>query len=197
MPVDIVRKAREVFAENGPNNPLNRLSDSDKVVLWAFLTVYKNLTDSTMPSPTTDHWEGASKIATQSKTLATRIKSMVFQGEKADLLAPYMHTFQDLPAQLDAFSNQLGGLMNSLGKPGQKSKVFPIEFLIAASEFVKNKTGNYQDEHLAELFQAIGSKAESKDFSGDAIRKKRKYFRKEYPLLYASALEYARKASHP
>jgi hypothetical protein len=69
-----------------------------------------------------------------------------------------------------------------------------------ASEFVRCRTGKHYDEHLAELFQAINNDSDLKDFSGDAIRRKREHFKKAYPLLYASlankALQRKRQRKH-
>jgi hypothetical protein len=65
---------------------------------------------------------------------------------------------------------------------------------VAASEFVRLRTGQYFDEHVAELYQAITASKHSlsEDLSGDAIRKKRDYTAKNYPDLYSEALNCAR-----
>ncbi len=76
-----------------------------------------------------------------------------------------------------------------MGKRGHKRQMFAGQFLIEASEFVRLKTGQHYDEHLAELFQAIGTRSINEDLSGDAIRKKREYFDKWYPRLYKSVLK--------
>ncbi len=67
-----------------------------------------------------------------------------------------------------------------------------------ASEFVRLKTGGYNDEHFAELIQALDLKFDfGADFSGDAIRKKRGYISDNYPLLYSNALKEAQRFATP
>jgi hypothetical protein len=86
----------------------------------------------------------------------------------------------------------LGEVLNSVGKPGHKDEVLATQWLIQASEFVRWKTRQYNDEHLAEVFQVIAKRPISDDFSGAAIRKKRLYLKKHYPMLYANALKRAK-----
>src|SRR5208283_3047648 len=85
---------------------------------------------------------------------------------------------------LHAFASRLGGVLGLFGKAGHKERVMNNQILIMASEFVRLRTGKHYDEHLAELFQAISMDSNLKDFSGDAIRKKREHFKKTYPLFY-------------
>jgi hypothetical protein len=80
--------------------------------------------------------------------------------------------------------------LRAIGKPGHKHKSFPNQLIVAASEFVRCKTGSYNDEHLAELFQPIANDV-SDDLSGDAIRKRRDQMETTYPDLYAAALRLA------
>lgn len=95
--------------------------------------------------------------------------------------------FQDLPPRLEAFGILFGELLNRVvGKSGQKNKLAKNEFLVMASEFVLLKTNRYNDEHLAELIQALSDEADLSDFSGDAIHKKREHMKRIYPLVYAS-----------
>ena len=101
---------------------------------------------------------------------------------------------EDLPRRLGAFAGLLGGFVRLfVGKPGHEEKVMHNRSLILASEYVRCRTGKYYDEHLAELFQAINNDSDLKDFSGDAIRRKREHFKKAYPLLYASVATKASK----
>jgi hypothetical protein len=55
--------------------------------------------------------------------------------------------------------------LGAIGKPGHKHKSFPNQLIVAASEFVRCKTGSYNDEHLAEIFQPIANDV-SDDLSG-------------------------------
>ena len=79
-------------------------------------------------------------------------------------------------------------LDNLVGKRGHKEKVQKNTFLIMASEFVRVKTGNYYDEHLAELLQTLPriDLNQQEDISGDSIRKKREHLKKVYPVIYAN-----------
>jgi hypothetical protein len=50
----------------------------------------------------------------------------------------------------------------------------------------------YYDEHVAELYQGISERDVRRDFSADAIRKKRDRLLTQYPHVYAEALEMAK-----
>jgi hypothetical protein len=127
--------------------------------------------------------------------LGARLKSQIFGGTtSSQALVPFAAGFEDLPLRLIVFSKTLGEALNSFRKPGHKDKVLATQGLIQASEFVFLKTGQHSDEHLAELFQAIGKRSAAEDLSGDAIRKKRKYLSERYPILYAQALKSVRRA---
>ena len=94
--------------------------------------------------------------------------------------------FHDLPPRLEAFGILFGGLLDRIvGKRGQKNKLAKNQILLVASEFVRLKTNRYNDEHLAELIQALRDKSDLSDFSGDAIHKKREHLKRTYPLVYA------------
>ncbi len=94
--------------------------------------------------------------------------------------------------RLVGFSKTLGEALNSFGKPGRKDEALATQGLIQASEFVRLKSGRYNDEHLAGVFQIIARRPISDDFSGAAIRKKRLYLKKHYPVLYDGALRSAK-----
>jgi hypothetical protein len=69
--------------------------------------------------------------------------------------------------------------------------------LVAASEFVKLKLGDYCDEHVAELYQAVSDALPDEDLSGAAIYRKRAYLKRHYPDLCADAVAKANHASKP
>ena len=89
----------------------------------------------------------------------------------------------------------MGENLKLLGKPGHKGRNIKSKFLIIASEFVRLKLGDYFDEHLAELYEAVTAPPFKEELSGDAIRKKRKYLKTNYPGLYAEILKEAMRAS--
>jgi hypothetical protein len=159
MPIDYEKVVKESFQNVGPKNPLKRLSDSDKRLLLAFLDVYVRAPDL---APAYLLWEKAARIATEANSLGRSIRSVVFEGHLAEVLAPFVEGFQDLPARLLSFSLHLGVLLdNAAGKRGHKGKVQKNIFLIMASELVRLKTGNHYDEHLAELLQTVNPMIES------------------------------------
>jgi hypothetical protein len=182
--LDSVRKA---FAQTGPSNPLRKLSGPDKEVLYALLGTYAVMADSRKKFVVGELWEDASKIAKQSKALATRIEDYIFHGPSGQAFAQHFLGYRHLPKELSSFSNELDKKANALGKPGHKATMLSTSKLVMASEFIRRKTGDYQDEHIAELYQAICDRDSSDDFSGDAIRKKRASLRQRNPALYAYA----------
>lgn len=194
MAFDITKRVGKAFESTGPRNPLNRLQEVDKCLLWAWLTVYSSC--EVEPKKRFDFlsWlERTTQTAADADALATRIQAQVFQSEFAKSVSPFVIGFQDVPLRLHAFASRLGEVLGSFGKPGHKGRVLNNRFLIMASEFVRLRTGKHHDEHLAELYQAIrmepeNSSATPGDFSGDAIRKKREHFKKTYPLLYRHAM---------
>ena len=182
--LDSVKKA---FAQTGPRNPLKKLSGPDKKVLYALLCIYAVMADPRKKFVVAGLWEDASKIAKQSKALATRIENYIFHGLSGQAFAQHFLGYRHLPRELSSFSHELDKKANALGKPGHKATMLSTSTLVMASEFVRRKTGNYQDEHIAELYQAICDTGLSNDFSGDAIRKKRVSLQQRNPALYAYA----------
>lgn len=195
MAVDITKRVRNAFENTSPRNPLNKLHESDKCLLWALLTVYSyGETKPKKRSGVENQLEQATQTATDAAALAERIQVEVFQGELTEPLRPFLSGFQDLPLRLHAFASRLGSVVGSFGKAGHKERMLNNQNLIMASEFVRLRTGGYHDEHLAELFQAMSLDPKNRsdnpdDFSGDAIRAKRKHFKKTYPLLYRQAVK--------
>jgi hypothetical protein len=59
------------------------------------------------------------------------------------------------------------------------------------SVLVKYSTGGYCEEQIGVLLNKIGGYSSSEKPTGDAIRKKRLFLRKYYPMHYADALRTA------
>ena len=194
MPIDYLDVVKEAFENIGPRNPLKKLSDSDKRLLVAFLDWYMFPANYEQAF---SFLEEAASIASEAAALAGRIRSGVFKGDTARILAPFVVSFQDLPVQLQAFSTQLGTLLDQLvGKRGHKAKVQKNCILITASEFVRLKTTHHYDEHLAELLQTVSPRIDlnvQEDISGDSIRKKREHLKKHYPILHAEIVDRLRR----
>lgn len=170
---------------------MRALSNRDKSLLASFVTVYLDLPVPGQALEELNQWDELSRTARKSITCAKRIREALDSqfGQALKFSPPLKSTlerFGDLPSRLETFGLLLGGLLDRLvGKQGQKNKLVRNKFLIMASEFVRLRTNKYNDEHLAELIQALSNASELADFSGDAIHKKRMHLKKAYPLIYA------------
>lgn len=193
---DIRDFAAKAFQEIHPNNPRNKLNDSDRKILWALLMAYAHASRTKHGGKAKaffEEWDSMSKTVADAAKLGARLKSQIFGGTtSSQALVPFAAGFEDLPMRLIVFSKTLGEALDSFGKPGHKDKVLVTQG-IQASEFVYLKTGQHYDEHLAELFQAIGKRSAAEDLSRDAIRKKRERLKEHYPVLYANAVKRAKR----
>ena len=188
--------AGKAFQEIHPKNPLNKLNDSDRKALWALLMAYdyaSRIKRGERTNAFLKELDSMSKTVADAAKLGARLKSQVFEGTSSEALRPFTAGFEDLPMRLIGFSKTLGEALNSFGKQGHKAKILANQSLVQASEFVLVKTGQHYDEHLAELFQAIGNRPEELELTGDAIRKKREHLKGSYPVLYANALKLAKR----
>ncbi|SPE17647.1 hypothetical protein SBA5_110007 [Candidatus Sulfotelmatomonas gaucii] len=180
------------------NNPLNQLDDSNCKFLWALLMMYAEVTSPRKTrNAVLDQLERVSKtvskVVADATKVAARLESEIFLGPFVEPLRPFLVGFEDLPMRLVQFSNRLEMVLDSTGKCGHKRQNLAAQFLIQASEFVRLKTGQHNDEHVADLFQQIGKRSVKLDLSGDAIRKKRKYLKDQNPIALASAVRRARR----
>jgi hypothetical protein len=177
------------FAHTGPRNPLKAFDEADK---WRLVSLLAMFLVSPSPSDNAvEDFEKLAEIARHTKTWAKKIRLALntqFSRELQSMpsLKTVLGSFHDLPLRVEAFGILFGGLLDRIvGKSGQKSKLVKNQFLIMASEFVRLKTKRYNDEHLAELIQALSGAADLSDISGDAIHKKREHMKRTYPLVYA------------
>jgi hypothetical protein len=195
MVVDLVGPTAQAFRHIAATNPLRKLSGPDQKILYSMLKVYAAVTTQDGKRRSKDGLlEKEAKLVADAAKLGSKLESEVFQGPNSDVLFPYISSFSDLPRQLTEFSKVVGGMLDLFGKRGHKEGNLYGFFLIVASEFVRLKTGQHYDEHLAELYQAVSERSLSEDLSGDAIRKRREYLKKSYPDLYSWMLERARTA---
>jgi hypothetical protein len=179
------RASAKAFAHLAGDNPLGRLAPRDRIYVWALLLLYAGEKGSKSSRNYFEPLEKVHKLAADAAKLAKGIESEIFGGSLSEVLLPFSAKFKNLPTDLADFSTRLGDTASAVGRRGHQQKVFKNLSLIEASEFTRLKTGQHYDEHLAELFQATaaGRRELSEDFSGDAIRKKRVYMAKNYPLL--------------
>jgi len=172
---------------------LRNLSSEDQVVLWALLKLYDAGNRGDKKRSPVAELEKLTELAKRTAQLAQELGTDVFSGPMAPLLSQVTTGYEHLPKQLGQFSTRLGTALSHLGKPGRKYEVATKKWLVVASEFVRLKSGQYYDEHLTELFQAIREDTGiDDDFSGDAIRKQRERMSKEYPAAYQAAIIEAR-----
>jgi len=190
-------RAAKAFENISPGSPLNELYERDRAYLCALLFLYAWLTTELRKGKTADDTvEKVSKVVADAATYAAKLELELFRGPHSDVLRPFSAKYEDLPERLVRLSEELGTLLDSVGKRGHKQRVFATQFLVEASEFVRLRTGQHYDEYLAELFQSVaeGLRPLSEDLSGDAIRKNREYAKRNYPEFCAQALERARTA---
>jgi hypothetical protein len=189
---DFARTVPSFFDNLGPNNPLKWLTSYDKRLLTSFLGAF--LVGGTRKGPRGsddpfEELEEASRVGAEAAQLAEKIQRTVFEGNVAKSLGPLLGP-TDLPALLREFSKHISEMFETfVGKAGHKRKVTRTRILVLASELVRRRTGNYNDEHLAELLQAVaGETGHADDYSGDMIRKRREYLDKHYNFLYVHVL---------
>jgi hypothetical protein len=199
MVVDLNRPTAQAFRHIAANNPLRKLSEPDRELLYSMLKIYSAVTIQggkrrSRGRSKDGFLEMEAKLVADAAKLGSELEAEVFHGPNSDVLLPFISSFSDLPRQLAEFSKVVGGMLDLFGKRGHHEGNLYGFFLIVASEFVRLKTGQHYDEHLAELHQVISERSLSEDLSGDAIRKRRKYLKKCYPELYSWMLERARKA---
>jgi len=197
MVVDLVGPTAQAFRDVAATNPLRKLSEPDRKLLYSMLKVYAAVTtqDGKRRSKGQSKdglLEKEAKLVADAAKLGSKLESEVFHGPNSDVLLPYISSFSGLPGQLAEFSKVVGGMLDLLGKRGHKEGNLCDFFLIVASGFVLLKVGQHYDEHLAELYQAVSERPLTADLSGDAIRKRREYLKKCYPDLYSWMLERAR-----
>lgn len=180
--------SKNAFNKVGPKNPLNRLNPSDKELLFSTLFVYSRAQGSLEAD---EVLERAARVAAEGARLAEKLDEHVFKEPAADILREFLSPFISVPVQLRGLS----ALLSLDGKPGRKRDVFENQLLIMASEFVRMKLGSFYDEHVADLFQSFFPEDSRSEFSGDAIRKKRSYLKKEYPEVYSQVLAIAERMS--
>ncbi len=197
MVVDLVGPTAQAFRHVSATNPLRKLSEPDRKLLYSMLKVYAAVIPQggkRRPKGRSENGllEKEAKLVADAAKLGSKLESEVFHGPNSDVLLPYISSFSDLPGQLAEFSKVVGGMLDLFGKRGHKEGNLYGFFLIVVSEFVRLKTGQHYDEHLAELYQAVSERPLAADLSGDAIRKRREYLKKCYPDLYSWMLERAR-----
>ena len=180
----------KAFQEIALNSALHQLSPLEQDILCALLETYvMRLNAPPSPLEDEDYLEIVACVVAEGARFGEKLQSVLFT--EPSLLSAHLARFKDLPKRLMDLAEVLGPALDRMGKRGHKREVSANYDLIVASEFVRLITGTHHDERLAELFQALFDRPLELDLSGDAIRKKRKYFKKYYPHQNASALQMA------
>jgi hypothetical protein len=188
MTFDRQAAAKAAYASTSKKNPLNDFSDHDKQTMWALIKVTK---ESAGEKGGLDHLDRLHHIISEATNLADRLEDLLQDKLITNLFAPFLEQHTNLPAGLRAFASEIGRHLDLLGKPGHYGTVFTNVRLTAVSEFIKQKTGRYNDENLSELMQGVRPIKVDENFSGDAIRKRRMNLKKSYSAMYALAMEFA------
>jgi hypothetical protein len=184
-PYEARKAVAQAFDCLGEANPLRAMAEADKAVVWGTLGLFAD--ERSAPSRYEQQWDRLAQVAADAAKLASRIEE-ILQADHGEVLNRRLKNSRDLPTHLSSFADQAGGLVKTLGETDLKRRrALQDRFLIYASEFVKLKTGTWNDEHLAELLQTMRSV--SADFSGDAIRKTRERFRQKHHVLYEITLK--------
>ena len=134
-----------------------------------------------------DELERVAATVSEATSFAAKLESEVFQGPYE--LLPWTARYRELPKQLAELSRGIESELNYYGKRGHKAELSANTWLVCAVEFAKFKLGRPCYEDIAELFQALEERPISEDFSGDAIRKKVRYIKRQYRPIHDSSVQ--------
>jgi hypothetical protein len=177
----------EAFERLGPKNPLRKLSDEDRWLLWGLLIRFVQWRDK--PFDYLKTLDRAAETASSAAELAKKMQA-TFRVDHIEPLNGLLEHFRGVPAVLYLYAEKVESLVNKIGKKGHKQRTVTTASLIEASEFVRLKTRSWNDEHLIELLQFIpdflsGPEHKSTEaFDGSFIRKRRERFKRDYPAFY-------------
>jgi hypothetical protein len=178
-------------------NVILKMREKDRGVLRVLCQLYckeKTGKDSAdMYQPLDD----AEKLAKRAGTLAAEMEAVIFRGLAREALGELPPVLNGLPGFLRAFDEIVRRQLKVFGKPGFKWNRAMAAELTRISEFVKETTGSYNDEHLAEYLQQFDEDALDSDLSGDAIAKKRNRLIEECPEVYEVVRADARLLGRP
>ena len=183
---------KKYFEHLSPSNPLSSLAPEEQWAIFAILLMYGRLSESPDTKATLEKLEKSYQILDQVTSLADSLDSaIVAEIFPLDRLLGEWR----LSTHLRKFASTLHlGLRLMAKRRSQFNPITGADLLVLASEIVERLTGGYADEHVAELFQVMPVQVADpdtsalKDLSGDAIRKRRNRFIRDYPREYRRAL---------
>ena len=183
---------KRFFEHLSSSNPLSLLTPKEQWAIFAVLLSYGLLSESTLTKARLTHIEKSYRVLDQAISLAEVLESTIFaQGLPLPWEITRLSAHSELNVLLREFAFDLQLVLRSVGR--RRSDFNPATsagLLVLVSETVKRLTGGYNDEHVAELFQVLpvqmttSDTCDLKDLSGDAIRKRRNRFMRDYPLEY-------------
>lgn len=181
MAFDRDKEVSRVFDSLGADNPLKELTQGEQRALWALGIKYQKGASTETDVRLADALDEAEKAARDANQIAGRIESVLRDPTVEIIIDGLSVAFERLPEFLRAFGGAVLEKAPILGKPGYKDATFRTSDLVMASEFVRLKTGHYNDEPLADLLQAVSDDPAPTKLSGEAIRRRRTRFKEEYP----------------
>lgn len=167
-----------------PTNVILRMREKDRRVLWVLCHMYRKERTGRDSVDKFQALDDAEKLASRAGKLAVNMDDVIFRGPAKEALGELPPVFNGLPALLRAFDEIVRRKLEVFGKPGFKWERGMAAELTRISEFVKETTGSYSDEHLAEYLQQFDEDGSDSDLSGDAILKHRNRLKKECPEAY-------------
>ena len=163
------------------NSSLHRLSHGDRLELRALLVKAGDTTSAEMLRKNKHELDAEHIVAAQCISLARALRQPIFSHSlwKEDKFIKF------LPDLIEALGKRLKRKANRFHRGGQAHKDIPRRHLIEACEFVRLKTGYYNDADLAELAKFYLPKTtRGNDVSEEWIADRRQEFRDSYPDLF-------------
>jgi hypothetical protein len=183
-PRDLKKFIARKFGELGPKNPLRTMPEADQKLVLGALMIFAEFIDEPSESDNLKSIEHLAQVVSDAARLSAEIEKAL-ATDYGEVLNRRLIASKNLPEQLNSFMIDVGGLLYATGF--KKQRAFSDYPLIYASELVRLRTGTWNDVHLEELLGAMRN--EDKEYSGDAVHKKRERFRANYPLIYKGIVQ--------
>jgi hypothetical protein len=120
MTHDLAGLSRRAFQQLETGNPLEKLPESDRILLCSMLLLGATIEKADRQSDE-DPFKRAATLAREAGRLGARLESEVFQGLYSDLM-PFTSRFRDLPERLAEFSKSWVRRWLPLEDPASKER---------------------------------------------------------------------------
>jgi hypothetical protein len=185
---------KEAYDALPPKCALKGLAAGDKAKIWAFLTIFAENKECPPRFPYLQEQERAARAGVDALRLAIEIEE-VLKKDHGEVLNRRLRNSRHLPAFLVSFTKAVSPIY-TLGATESRREHALIDWpLIYVCHFIRLKTGAWHDEQVADLLRTMRSDRD--DFFGDAIRKKRRRFKSEYPVFFAGIEDLVRRRHAP